>query len=95
MSPSSSPRPIDIDRILKYAPAELIGREAETALLNDAWAKAQTSDLNRPRILTFVALGGEGKTSLVGVPTELSPAAIEAAYFGSDMAHGAVDGPTT
>ena len=65
MSPSSSPRPIDIGRILKYAPAELIGREAETALLNDAWAKAQTSDLNRPRILTFVALGGEGKTSLV------------------------------
>ncbi|MDS4060405.1 MAG: hypothetical protein RKP73_17830, partial [Candidatus Contendobacter sp.] len=55
----------DISRLLKYAPAELIGREAETRLLDDAWAKAQSDELNRPRVLTFVALGGEGKTSLV------------------------------
>ena len=55
----------DISRILKYAPAELIGREAETQLLDDAWAKAQSGEPNRPRVLTFVALGGEGKTSLV------------------------------
>ena len=27
----------DISRIIKYAPAELIGREAETEILNDAW----------------------------------------------------------
>lgn len=55
----------DISRILKYAPAELIGREAETQLLDDAWAKVQSDEKCRPRVLTFVALGGEGKTSLV------------------------------
>lgn len=55
----------DISRILKYAPAELIGREAETQLIDAAWAKVQGGESNRPRVLTFVALGGEGKTSLV------------------------------
>jgi hypothetical protein len=59
------PIPADISRIIKYAPVELIGREAETQLLNDTWAKAQNSVTKRPRVLTFVALGGEGKTSLV------------------------------
>ena len=58
-------RPIDISRIVKYAPDNLIGREAETALLNDAWAQVQSQEAKRPHILTFVALGGEGKTSLV------------------------------
>ncbi|MFA6564187.1 MAG: hypothetical protein WCV00_19950 [Verrucomicrobiia bacterium] len=57
--------PTDISRILKYAPAQLIGREEETKLLNDAWAKTQNHDPKRPHVLTFVALGGEGKTSLV------------------------------
>ena len=56
--------PADISRIVKYAPAELIGREVETALLDDAWAKVQSHEAKRPRVLTFVALGGEGKTSL-------------------------------
>jgi hypothetical protein len=55
----------DIFRIIKYVPAKLIGRETETALLNDAWAKARNLEPNRPHVLTFVALGGEGKTSLV------------------------------
>lgn len=55
----------DIDRIIKYAPAELIGREAEVNRLSDAWGQAQRGESKRPRILTFVALGGEGKTSLV------------------------------
>ncbi len=75
-------RKIDISRILKYAPAELIGREAETKLLDNAWnavrgipfgvppsggmdrlkAELQTP---RPHVLTFVALGCEGKTSLI------------------------------
>ncbi|MCX6879728.1 MAG: TIR domain-containing protein [Verrucomicrobia bacterium] len=58
-------RRIDIDRILKYAPAELIGREAETKLLTDAWQQTLRLEKCRPRVLTFVALGGEGKTSLV------------------------------
>ena len=56
---------VDISRIIKYAPAELVGREVETKLLQDAWDKAVDGEKKRPRILTFVALGGEGKTSLV------------------------------
>jgi class 3 adenylate cyclase len=61
----------DISRILKYAPAELIGRETERQLLHDAWAGnwkseiANRKSVSRPHVLTFVALGGEGKTSLV------------------------------
>lgn len=56
--------PPDISRIVKYAPAQLIGREAEIALLNNAWEKALRDESPRPCVLTFVALGGEGKTSL-------------------------------
>ena len=55
----------DISRIIKYAPETLIGRDAESRLISDAWAKAQNNAANRPHVLTFVALGGEGKTSLV------------------------------
>jgi len=55
----------DISRIVKYGPSELIGRDAETDLLNDAWLKVRRNEAPRLRILTFVALGGEGKTSLV------------------------------
>lgn len=55
----------DISRIIKSAPAELIGREVELTLLNEAWGKVQRADSPRPHILSFVALGGEGKTSLV------------------------------
>jgi hypothetical protein len=56
---------VDISRIIKYAPAELIGRETETKVLNDAWDKVARGEPQRANILTFVALGGEGKTSLV------------------------------
>jgi hypothetical protein len=55
----------DISRIIKYAPAELIGRESELKILSDAWQQAVNVEKKRPHILTFVALGGEGKTSLV------------------------------
>jgi hypothetical protein len=55
----------DISRIIKYAPPELIGRDTELQLLNQAWDKAVSGEPKRPHILTFVALGGEGKTSLV------------------------------
>jgi hypothetical protein len=55
----------DISRIIKYAPAELIGREEELKLLNEAWEKVRVSASARTRVLTFVALGGEGKTALV------------------------------
>jgi len=65
---------IDISRIIKYAPAELIGREAETKLLSDAWDQAVRGEPKRPHVLTFVALGGEGKTSLVAKwAAELAP----------------------
>ncbi len=56
---------VDISRIDKYAPDKLIGREDELKLLNDAWAKTQNHEKGRPHVLTFVALGGEGKTSLI------------------------------
>jgi hypothetical protein len=55
----------NISLIIKNAPAELIGREAETKLLADAWEQAVRGEKKRPHVLTFVALGGEGKTSLV------------------------------
>lgn len=56
---------VDISRILKYAPAQLIGRDDETRLLHDVWTKVQAQEPTRVHVLTFVALGGEGKTSLV------------------------------
>lgn len=56
---------VDVDRIIKYAPVELIGREEETKLLEKSWAQAKRETKKRPHVLTFVALGGEGKTSLV------------------------------
>jgi hypothetical protein len=58
-------RRFEISRTDKYAPAELIGREDETKLLTDAWEKVLRIEKGRPHVLTFVALGGEGKTSLV------------------------------
>lgn len=54
----------DISRIDRYAPAQLIGREVELKLL-DSWAKVRKVESPRPHVLSFVALGGEGKTSLV------------------------------
>lgn len=62
VAPSATPS-IDITRILKYAPEKLIGRETELARLDAAWNQAVNE--TTPRLLTFVALGGEGKTSLV------------------------------
>ena len=55
----------DIARTLKYAPEKLIGRDGELKLLNDTWLKVRRAESPRPHVLTFVALGGEGKTSLV------------------------------
>ncbi len=62
---ASAARPADISRIMKYAPSNLIGRDAETKLLSDAWDQVVRGETKRPHILTFVALGGEGKTSVV------------------------------
>lgn len=62
---SSAEQNFDISRILKSAPTQLIGREDEIAFLSDAWDKVVRVEKERSRILTFVAFGGEGKTSLV------------------------------
>ncbi len=56
---------VDISRIDKYARVDLVGREAETEILADAWKKAVRGTQKRPHVVTFVAMGGEGKTSLV------------------------------
>ena len=61
---SAAAQPADISRIDRYAPKELIGREAEMKVIEEAWAKAVAGEAH-PRVLTFVALGGEGKTALV------------------------------
>jgi tetratricopeptide (TPR) repeat protein len=56
---------VDISRIDKYAPAELIGRDQELVLLDNTWLRVRRAESGRPHILTCIALGGEGKTSLV------------------------------
>ena len=58
-------RMVDVSRIIRYAPSELVGRDDEMQSLDQAWLKVRRAEGPRPRILTFVALGGEGKTSLV------------------------------
>ena len=55
----------DISRIARYAPAELIGRNDELELLDNAWLKVRRGESRRSHMIVFVALGGEGKTSLV------------------------------
>ena len=59
------PSPFDISRIDRYAPASLIGREVGTKIIEDAWANGVAGEAQRPRVIAFVALGGEGKTALV------------------------------
>ena len=56
---------VDISRIIKYAPPKLIWRDKETALLDNSWQSVIAHEQGRPRVLGFVALGGEDKTSLV------------------------------
>ena len=58
-------RRFDIGRIAKDAPPTFFGRDAELKLLSDTWQSTLRRERNRPQILTFVAFGGEGKTSLV------------------------------
>lgn len=55
----------DLSRIQRYAPEELIGRDDELAELDEAWDKARRAATPRPHVLTYVALGGEGKTALI------------------------------
>ena len=66
---NNGPRPRllapNLANIVKYAPSQLFGREAEMQLLSSAWESAVQSNADRPRVLAFVAFGGEGKTSLI------------------------------
>lgn len=64
-SSSSLALPNDVARILRYAPERLIGRDDELAILSAAWDRVARGEVPRPHVLSFVALGGEGKTSLV------------------------------
>jgi branched-chain amino acid transport system ATP-binding protein len=77
--------PIVIERIYEFIP-RIVAQGVGVLLVEQDVTQALA-------VATRVHCLLEGKTSLVGVPTELSPAAIEAAYFGSDMAHGAAEGP--
>lgn len=55
----------ELHHIDQHAPENLIGRDAELALLHTAWSQAVNEASKRPHILSLVAMGGEGKTSLV------------------------------
>lgn len=56
---------VAISRIDRFAPERLIGRDDELKLLSDAWTRVRVAETPKPNVITFVALGGEGKTSLV------------------------------
>ncbi|MEE8153674.1 MAG: hypothetical protein V3T53_01805 [Phycisphaerales bacterium] len=55
----------DLSRIQRYTPVELIGREDRLAGLDEAWDKVRQAKTPRSHVLTYVALGGEGKTALI------------------------------
>jgi hypothetical protein len=54
-------RIVDIARIDKYAPEKLIGREAETQVLNDAWKQAVSGEAHRQLYKHLCATANEGK----------------------------------
>ena len=76
--------PIVIERIYEFIP-QIVAQGVGVLLVEQDVTQALA-------VSTRVHCLLEGKTSLVGAPSELSPAAIEAAYFGSDVTHGAVEG---
>jgi tetratricopeptide (TPR) repeat protein len=89
-----APPPVDISAIVGSAPKEsvgLVGREAETRAMDDAWAKAVSGEPH-PRVMTFVALGGEGKSALVakwaGARSAKDWPDCEAAYAWSFFSQG-------
>lgn len=62
-------RPLPGDRVdstrLPETGKALFGREAELALLDEAWASADKPDTEPTRILAFTAHGGVGKSTLI------------------------------
>lgn len=76
--------PIVIERIYEFIP-NIVSQGIGVLLVEQ--------DVNQAlQVATKVHCLLEGKTSLVGVPTDLSPADIERAYFGSDLSHGTKGG---
>ena len=55
----------DLSRIQRYIPLDLIGREDKLNEIDEAWDKVHQVETPRPHVLTYVALGGEGKTALI------------------------------
>jgi tetratricopeptide (TPR) repeat protein len=72
----------DLSRIRRYVPAQLVGREDELALIDAAWQSPEK------QVLTFVALGGEGKTSLVAKWAAKLPPDCDAAFAWSFYSQG-------
>ena len=66
--PSSSPlrRGADLSQVTNYAPRVLCGRATEVSILSSAWNMVMLREEKQPHIVSVIALGGEGKTSLVG-----------------------------
>ncbi len=65
-SPSSeSSSRFDVSQLLSDTRATLVDRSEEVAVLHNSWKLACQTDESHPHILTFVAPGGEGKTSVV------------------------------
>jgi branched-chain amino acid transport system ATP-binding protein len=73
--------PIVIERIYEFIPS-IVAQGVGVLLVEQDVTQALA-------VATRVHCLLEGSTSLVGVPTELSPADIERAYFGSELAHDA------
>jgi hypothetical protein len=56
---------IDVGRVLQHAPEKLIGRETELARLDAVWEDSRQGKVPKANVVTMVAWGGVGKTSLV------------------------------
>ncbi len=52
---------LDLSRILRYAPEDLIGREAEKHLISAAWARTLRAEAGRPHLLCLRRAGWRGQ----------------------------------
>ena len=60
------PQQIDAERVLRYAPDCLLGREGELAHLHATWQNISApTAAHDKQIISIIAIGGEGKTSLL------------------------------
>lgn len=61
----SADRKVDVSAIINHAPIELAGRDNEMQRLAVLWSRAIHDETSRANVVSFIALGGEGKTSIV------------------------------